>query len=47
MNDRYSKVKIMLNNLLSIFVPLLLSLFLTPLMMVIARRRRIFDVPDK
>ncbi|MBT3318859.1 MAG: undecaprenyl/decaprenyl-phosphate alpha-N-acetylglucosaminyl 1-phosphate transferase [Clostridia bacterium] len=37
----------MLNNLLSIFVPLLLSLFLTPLMIVIAKKRSVLDVPDK
>lgn len=36
----------MLDNLLSIFVPLLLALFLTPLMMVIAKNKNIVDMPD-
>ena len=36
----------MLNTLLSIFVPFLLSLFLTPLMMVIAKKKNIVDLPN-
>jgi len=37
----------MLNTLLSIFVPLLLSLFLTPLMIRIAKKKNVVDMPDK
>lgn len=36
----------MLNIILSIFVPFLLSLFLTPLMMVIAKKKNIVDMPN-
>ena len=36
----------MLNTLLSIFVPFLLALFLTPLMMTVAKKKNIVDMPN-
>lgn len=36
----------MLSTILSVFVPFLLSLFLTPLMMVIAKKKNIVDIPN-